>query len=85
MPDTKYKICPRCNYIVQAQSPGRFCINCGHKLIKDCPGCQASIANPFAQYCPECGHSYRIQDSRRGPKAPKTLSALDKKPFKKEV
>jgi YgiT-type zinc finger domain-containing protein len=55
-----YKICPRCNYITQADVPGRFCTQCGEKLLKYCKQCRATISNPFALHCPSCGNPYHL-------------------------
>jgi RNA polymerase subunit RPABC4/transcription elongation factor Spt4 len=58
MAKINYKICPRCNYIIHDDVPGRFCIQCGEKLLKSCKQCRAPIANPFALHCPGCGNTY---------------------------
>ena len=55
-----YKICPRCNYITQDDVPGRFCSQCGEKLLKQCKQCRTAISNPFALHCPECGNPYHL-------------------------
>jgi YgiT-type zinc finger domain-containing protein len=55
-----YKICPRCNYITQDDIPGRFCSQCGEKLLKQCRQCRNAIANPFALHCPDCGNPYHL-------------------------
>jgi hypothetical protein len=60
MAKVNYKICPRCNYITQDTVPGRFCIQCGEKLLKSCRQCRAPIANPFALHCPDCGNAYHL-------------------------
>jgi predicted amidophosphoribosyltransferase len=54
-----YKICPRCQYSIRASALGSFCINCGEKLLKNCPGCRNPIYNFLAKHCPECGYLYR--------------------------
>lgn len=60
MAKVNYKICPRCNYITQDTVPGRFCVQCGEKLLKYCKQCRAPIANPFALHCPDCGNPYHL-------------------------
>jgi len=60
MAKVNYKICPRCNYITQDTVPGRFCIQCGEKLLKSCRQCRAPIVNPFALHCPDCGNAYHL-------------------------
>ena len=55
-----YKICPRCNYITQDDIPGRFCSQCGEKLLKQCKQCRNAISNPFALHCPDCGNPYPL-------------------------
>ena len=60
MAKVNYKICPRCNYITQEMVPGRYCIQCGEKLLKYCKQCRAPITNPFALHCPDCGNAYHL-------------------------
>lgn len=60
MAKLSYKICPRCNYITQDNVPGRYCSQCGEKLLKSCKQCRTPISNPFALHCPECGAHYHL-------------------------
>lgn len=44
-------ICPSCKERVPK---GKFCLNCGCKLINKCPGCNAELPDG-AKFCLECG------------------------------
>ncbi len=44
-------ICPECGKTVQA---GKFCPECGRKLINVCPKCGKELQEG-AKFCPECG------------------------------
>ena len=44
--------CPSCQSPVPAG--GKFCMNCGHKMVAECPSCHAP-ATPGAKFCMNCG------------------------------
>jgi len=67
----RYQICPNCGY--QEEQGRRWerrrqvyhyfwrnddCPQCGEKLARSCPNCQADILSPEARECPECGQTY---------------------------
>lgn len=44
-------ICPHCQ---EHTVKGKFCLNCGGRLLSNCPKCHAEIV-PGAKFCLECG------------------------------
>jgi hypothetical protein len=53
-----YRLCPKCNRAVPAQSGERFCVNDGVKLLEVCPACGVAITSPYARFCRGCGLAY---------------------------
>ena len=55
----RYRLCPRCERAVPANTEERYCINDGTWMLEHCPLCQASITNPYARFCAACGLEFR--------------------------
>ncbi|NCS89032.1 MAG: hypothetical protein GW789_09870 [Ignavibacteria bacterium] len=56
--DRAYKLCPKCNFFCHLSEHDQYCSLCGTQLIDKCPACSASISNPYAKFCKECGTAY---------------------------
>lgn len=51
----RYRLCPRCERAVPADTEERYCINDGTWLLEHCPLCGAGITSPYARFCAGCG------------------------------
>lgn len=53
--DDELTTCPACGKMVHK---GKFCLECGKKLIFTCPDCGKEIP-PMSKFCPECGKTLK--------------------------
>jgi hypothetical protein len=54
----EYALCPRCKKFQNKNDWSffhEFCLDCGTKLIQECPGCKKPIYAP-TNCCGLCGH-----------------------------